>query len=44
MVSDLSMGFRAKSGDIWSLCNHVGPSKHSRNLELSSFAYFARNR
>ena len=25
-VSDLSMGFRAKLGDIWSLWNHVeGP-------------------
>ena len=28
MVSNLSMGFRAKLGDIWSLCNHVGPAKH----------------
>ncbi len=29
MVPDLCMGFRAKLGDNWSLCNHVGPSiKH----------------
>ena len=28
MVSDLSMGFRTKLGNLWSLCNHVGPSKH----------------
>ncbi len=27
MVSYLSMGFRAMSGDIWSLCNHVEGSK-----------------
>ena len=27
MVSDLSMGFRAKLGNLWSLCNHVETSK-----------------
>ncbi len=27
MVSDLSMGFRALSGDIWCLCNYVEVSK-----------------
>ena len=26
-VSDLSMGFRAKLGNTWSLCNHVETSK-----------------
>ena len=28
MVSDFSMEFRAKLGNPWSLCNHMGPSKN----------------
>ncbi len=28
MVSDLSMGFRAKLRNIWTLCNYVGTFRH----------------